>query len=107
MKPAAKTSMESPKPNFKRKRSQVEFDGRLNKAIRSIRAEKGLPIAASIENGGTPPRDTTSETSGLTSADEAITGTSATGVDSNESKQGSELRGFSGVYMSATSCGRV
>ncbi len=96
MKPAVETSVEPPRAGLKRKRSIVELDGRIEKVVKSIKADRGLPIAASIENGGTPPRDTTSETSGLTSADEAITSTSATGVDSDESKQVSEVRGFSG-----------
>lgn len=107
MRPAAETSVESPRADLKRKRSMIGFDGRLNKVIKNIRADRELPLAASIETGGTPPRDTTSETSGLTSADGAITGTTATGVDSDESKQVSEVRGYSGGYMSTISFGRV
>lgn len=55
-------------------------------------------MVASLENGESPPKDTTSETSGLTSADEIITATSATGVDSDESKQAWEVRAFSSMF---------
>lgn len=101
MKPAAETSVEAPPALRKRKRSMNEVGGRPGKVIKSITANGGAPVAPSIEDGGTPPRDTTSETSGLTSADEAITGTSATGVDSDGSKQVSEVRSLSGGYLSA------
>lgn len=107
MKPAAETSVDPPPALLKRKRSMIEVNGRPSKVSKSIRANGGAPIARSIEDGGTPPRDTTSETSGLTSADEVITGTSATGVDSDGSKQVSEVRSLSGGYMSAITLSRA
>lgn len=101
MKPATGSGMETRTRNAKRKLSNNEEDGRLVKVIKVIRAERGLSRAASLENvGGSPPRDSTSETSGLTSADEAVPGSSATGVDTDGSKHLSESRGFSGMRTS-------
>lgn len=91
--------MKPPARILKRKRSFHQDHCIPSKSAKSLKVDHEQSPTPT-KSAPSPPRDTTSETSGLTSADEIVTVTSATGIDSEGSKRISEGRRISGRYYS-------
>lgn len=84
--PGAIPSMKPPPRALKRKRTLDQDEQPPRKIVKSRKVEQEQSAVVTFGNGPIAPRDTTSETSALTSADEIATATTATGVDSDECK---------------------
>lgn len=93
-------AVKRPTRSLKRKRSNNEGEDTLKKVVQSLRVRRGLPSPEGMENGSSPPQDSTPETSFLTSGDEAVSKTSATGVESNGSKMVSDIGSLLGLCLS-------
>ena len=86
--------MKPPARTLKRKRPFYLDEDIPGTIPKSARTGKAQALAIEVENESALPRDiTTSETSALTSADDVVTVTSATGIDSDGSKDASENGG--------------
>ena len=91
--------MKPPPRALKRKRTFEQVVEAPRKVVKGPKVDARKSPVNILENGPTPPRDTISETPGLTSADENFTVVPATGVDSHESKRASEDGHLSGWFF--------
>ena len=97
--------MKPPARTLKRKRPIYPDDDIPEIKTKILRPNKSQPEAIDVDIESSQPQDiTTSETSGLTSADDVATVTSATGIDSDGSKFASESGHPSGQRPLANGC---